>query len=174
MRIYVPKTLVKNVKSQDCLLTSLDYFLKMLSHSGARCTMQRLRISAWAKGRPQRIDIDGHLRPHGLDEATKRRQLLQQFQVAPIQQVHDAAPLRKHCRAGLGKVVENLTMVVVVVPCSGYFKPLNMLHRFLDSLIYQCLEAFSFHSCCPGTTESDRKSLHESGWLSRPNADTLS
>ena len=90
----------------------------MLSHSGARCTMQQLRISAWAKGRPQRIDIDGHLRPHGLDKATKRRQLLQQFQGAPIQQVHDAAPLREHCRAGLGKVFENLTLVV---PCSGYF-----------------------------------------------------
>lgn len=79
--------------------------------------MQQLRISAWAKGRPQRIDIDGHLRPHGLDKTTKRRQLLQQFQVAPIQQVHDAAPLST-TELGLGKVFENLTMVV---PCSGYF-----------------------------------------------------
>lgn len=171
MIIYVPKTLVKNVKSQDCLLTSLDYFLKMLSHSEARCTMQQLRISAWAKGRPQRIDIDGHLRPHGLDKATKRRQLLQQFQVAPIQQVHDAAPLREHCRAGVGKSFWKLDHGRSMF---WIFQPLNMLHRFLDSLIYQCLEAFSFHSCCPGTTESDRKSLHESGWLSRPNAGTLS
>lgn len=137
----------------------------MLSHSGARCTMQQLRISAWAKGRPQRIDIDGHLRPHGSIRPLSDGSFFNNFKWLQFSKFTTPLLSGSTAELGLGKVLENLTMVV---PCSGYFKPLNMLHRFLDSLIYQCLEAFSFHSCCPGTTESDRKSLHESGWLSRP------